>query len=645
MILFGDLETFSATPITHGTYRYAQDAEVMLFLYAIDEGPVECWDVTTGEPMPGDLEYLLLDESVEIVFQNSMFDRSVFRLAANSHPAMRAAGEQLHRWRDSMVKALAHALPGALAKTGEIMGLPDDQQKSKDGRALINLFCKPRPVKQKLRRASRDSHPQEWDKFIVYGKNDVVAMREVWRKLPSWNYTGGELALWHLDQKINDRGFAVDLDLVRAALAAVADEQARLAARAVDLTNGEVASTTQRDAMLLHILAEHGIALPDLKASTVEGLLSGGYHGAGDLPPVLAELLAVRLDATTTSTSKYAALDRAVNDDGRMRGTLQFDGAGRTHRWAGRTFQPQNLPSRGLLPSKDLEEGIELLKAGDVELIGMTWGVMPTVSSAIRGCIVAPKDKKLVVADLANIEGRGLAWLAGETWKLQAFRDYDDGTGADLYKLAYAKAFGIRVDDVDKPMRQIGKVMELMLGYQGGVGAYITGALTYRIDLETMARDAWETLPDDLKREAREFLLWMQKKNANTFGLSDEVFITCDVFKRGWRNGHPMIASWWKELEAAAIYATEAPGRTIECRSVKFRRDGAWLRLVLPSGVALCYPQPRVDDDRLSYMGVNQYSRKWCRLHTYGGKLAENATQGFARDILAYNADFAERDR
>ena len=263
---------------------------------------------------------------------------------------------------------------------------------------------------------------------------------------------------------------------------------------------------------------------------------------------------------------------------------------------------------------------------------------MKLTSSAVRGCIIAPPGKKLLIADLANIEGRALAWLAGEEWKLQAFRDFDNGIGADLYKLAYAKAFRISPDDVVHDQRQIGKVMELMLGYGGGVGAFVTGALTYRFDLEEMAENAWDSLPGEQVHEAEGFHEWAVKKRMPTFGLSERAFVVCDVFKRLWRAAHPRTASFWGELESAVRQAINQPGNTFTCRKLRTRRDGAWLRIVLPSGRALCYPFPRVDSEtgEISYMGNNQYTRKWTRIKTYGGKLAENITQATARDVMYY---------
>lgn len=624
--LWGDLETFSDVPITHGTHRYAEGAQIMLFAWAIDDGPISVWDCVP-EPMPDALRDALCDPSVELWFHNSHFDRTVLRHAGSV--IERAAARDIGRWRDTMVKAMVHGLPGSLDALCNILEVPTDEAKDKAGRQLIHLFCKPRPAGAKIRRADRKSHPVEWARFVTYAGLDVAAMRAVDRKLPAWNYRGDELALWHRDQAINDRGVQVDVELGRAAVDAVALAQKALARRTQELTDGQVQAATQRDALLAHILAEFEISLPDMQAATIERRAADP-----DLPPELRELLAVRLQATTSSTSKYASLLRGVSEDGRLRGTLQYSGATRTRRWAGRLFQPQNLP-RPHLKQQVIDTGIEALKAGCVDLI--TANVMELASNAIRGCLVAPAGRKLVVSDLANIEGRDAAWLAGEAWKLEAFRAYDAGDGPDLYRLAYARAFNVDPDDVDKLQRQIGKVMELMLQYEGGVGAFITGAATYGIDLADLADRAWPRIPHWARDEARGFWEWSKAKKRNTYGLAEEVFKTCDALKRLWRSQHPQLVALWAELQGAAVRAVEWPGQTFRAGVLKARRDGNWLRILLPSGNYLCYPSPQVKDDKLTYMGVNQYTRKWERLGTYGGKLFENACQSLARDVMAAN--------
>lgn len=625
--LYADLETYCETPITAGTHKYSEDAEILLFAYALDDGPVNVWDCASGALMPDNLVEALDDDSIELCFHNSHFDRTVLRHNGHRLP--------LSRFRDTMVKAMAHSLPGALAELCDILRVPMDKAKDKDGKRLIQLFCKPRPKTSKIRRATRETHPEDWAKFVDYARLDIEAMRAVDKKLPKWNYGDDEIALWHLDQRINDRGFAVDMDLVHGAIRAVAREQHRLAERTQEVTEGAVQAATQRDALLDHLLETYGYTLPDMQGSTLERVLKDD-----SLPAPVRELIEIRLQASTTSTSKYKTLAKATSSDGKMRGTLQFNGASRTCRWAGRLFQPQNLP-RPTLKQKQIDFGIEALKADCEDLLFDN--VMELTSSAVRGCIIAPAGRKLVVADLSNIEGRVLAWLAGEHWKLQAFRDFDAGNGPDLYKLAYAKSFGITPEAVTKDNRQVGKVQELALGYEGGVGAFLTFAAAYAIDLEAMGETAIDGIPSAILEEARSALEWTRKNKRPTFGLSDRAWLVCDSFKRGWRQGHPAISSFWKDLESAAREALNNPGRVIQCRMLKLQKTGAWLRIRLPSGRYLCYPSPQLDDaGKLSYMGINQYTRKWERLSTYGGKLAENVTQAVARDVLASSMPHVE---
>jgi DNA polymerase len=309
--LYGDLETYSEVPIAHGTYRYAQSAEIMLFSYAIDDGPVECWDLTRDEPMPDDLRGALVDESAILVFHNAMFDRSVINAFFEGFFSI-----PIERFYCTMAKAFAHSLPGSLDKLCEVLNVQQDQRKLKTGKSLVHLFCKPQPANRKIRRATHESHPDEWRDFIEYAKHDVSAMREVNRKLPDWNYRGDELALWHLDQRINDRGFQCDTSLAEHSINATESEKQRLARYADSETMGSVKSATQRDVLLEYILADFGIALPDLRADTLERRINDP-----EIPESLKELLRVRLQSTTTSTSKYKRVLQGVNADGRLRGT------------------------------------------------------------------------------------------------------------------------------------------------------------------------------------------------------------------------------------------------------------------------------------------------------------------------------------
>ncbi|MDA5497988.1 DNA polymerase [Yersinia aleksiciae] len=642
--LWIDLETYSETPIRNGTHAYAADAEIMLIAWAIDNGPVSVHEFTEPKNLPVPLYTALRDENILIYAHNSQFDRTVLRTHLKSYKWPNVAAGDVTRWRDTMVKALAHGLPGSLSDLCDILGVEQDKAKDKAGKALIQLFCKPRAKNSAIRRATKHTHPDEWKRFIDYAGLDIEAMREIDKKLPVWNYQGNELALWHFDQRINDRGVQMDTVLAEAAVSAVEIEQKRLAVRTQDLTDNEVQAATQRDVLLKHIVEAFGVTLPDMQASTIQRRISDP-----DLPIELRELLAIRLQASTTSTSKYKTLLKGVSKDGRLRGTLQFCGASRTGRWAGRLFQPQNLP-RPVLDQETIDTGIEALKAGCADLLFDN--VMELISSALRGCIVAPKGKKLVVSDLSNIEGRVLARLAGEEWKLQAFRDYDtiigydeEGEalreGPDLYKLAYARAFNISPDDVTKLQRQIGKVMELGLGFGGGVAAFLTFALVYGLDLDELAKAALPNVPASIQREAQS---WYQVsvKQKRTYGLSEQVFIACDSLKRMWRNAHTETVSFWSEIENTVRRAIINPKQTFVCRKLKIRRDGSWLRIQLPSGRAVCYPGIRIEGDKISYMGVNTYSRKWQRLKTYGGKLAENVTQAAARDAMANNMPLIE---
>jgi DNA polymerase bacteriophage-type len=631
-ILYLDTETYNEQPINKGVYAYAETVEIMLFQYAFNDGPVYVVDLANGGKLPQEVINLLLNPEVLLFAQNSMFDRTVLTRGnlLKDRPDIIDAISKPERWRDSMVIAYAHSLKGSLDDLCEIFKLETDKAKDKEGKALVQLFCKPRPKTSKIRRATSKTHPEEWDKFKHYAKQDIVSMREVVKKMPNWNMQEGsaELEFWHLDQRINDRGVCIDVDLATKAVECINSEQQRLADETNDMTGGEVQTATQRDAMLRHIASAYGITLNDLTASTIERRLSDP-----DLPDGLKELLAVRQQASTTSTSKYKALLNRVNSDGRLRGTLQFMGAPRTGRWAGRGFQPQNL-TRPTLPQWEIDIGIDAIKSGNADLL--TDNLMKLTSNTLRGCICAPKGKKLVVSDLSNIEGRVLAWLAGENWKIKAFHDYDNGDGHDLYKLSYAKSFGVSPDSVTKEQRQIGKVQELALGYEGGVGAFITFSTAYGIDLDAMADLAVGSIDERIMYEAKSAYEWAEK-NKRTYGLSAKAYIVCDAFKRSWREAHPNINNFWKELDyQVRSVITGAISNAHINNKLAIDKVGAWLRIQLPSGRYLCYPGARIENDKISYMGLNTYSRKWERINTYGGKVTENITQAVARDVMAW---------
>ena len=631
--LYLDLETYCTVPIAHGTHAYADKAEVMLLAYAVgeDDPQVLQFPDEIHSDRWAQLRATLDEPSVRVVIHNSHFDRTILRHAMG----VVIPTSRIH---DTMVQALSHGLPPSLGQLGEVLGLPADKAKDKDGKKLIHLFCKPLPDNRILRRATQATHPAEWERFRAYAANDIVAMRECHRRMPSVNNTPTERALWELDQTINDRGVAIDLGLARAAIDAVAKAQVSLKQQAQDITGGAVRSTTQGAALRLQILEQFGIDMPDLQMGTVEKYLADPA-----VPDALKELLEVRLQASSTSTKKYQTLINGVNDDGRLRGTLQFNGAARTGRWAGRLFQPQNLP-RPTLKQPMIDAGIEAIKAGIADMV--TDNVMELASSAIRGTIIATtrtlNGRKLVVADLANIEGRVQAWLANEEWKLQAFRNFDAGIGPDLYKLAYSKSFGVRPEDVTDDQRQVGKVQELALAYAGGVGAFVTFAGAYGINLDAMAAKVLPLAPELVVEEADRFFEWTLREKRSLFNLSDDAFVACDTLKRVWRYAHPNITDYWKRLQTLVKQALGTRGIEYVDLGLRVKVTKTWLLITLPSGRVACYPAPQIKNEAITYMGIDQFTRKWTRIQTHGGKLFENLVQAIARDVLAHSMPLIE---
>lgn len=583
--LYLDLETYSPVPITHGTHRYAEEAEVLLVATAVDDAPTIVWDTQFCIHWERTLQ-LLIDKADTVVIHNSHFDRTILR-----HQGVNIPVEKI---RDTMVQALAHSLPGSLGMLCDVLGVPTDKTKDKAGKKLIHLFTKPRPKNMKLRRADSASHPTEWAEFVEYARLDVDAMRDVSGRLPNWNNSRGERNLWRIDQRVNDRGIAIDLDLAGAALRAFRRTSGTLAARAADLTNGHVTKLTQGARFIQYLQDHHGFAIKDLTKATVAGLMKGDT-----LTPEVRELLDIRQQAAATSPAKYKVLLDATSSDGRLRGTLQFCGASRTGRDAGRIFQPQNLP-RPVMDADVIETGISAMKLDCEDLLFDN--VTDLCSSAVRGCLVAPAGRKLVIADLSNIEGRVLAWLAGEDWKIEAFYDFDRGVGHDLYVVAYAKGFNVDPEVVvenkktgDGSMRQYGKTMELACGYQGGVGAF-----------RTMGGPAVEAMTDD----------------------------EIQPLVSAWRKAHSNVVKLWYGVEAAAKAAIRKPDDLTFYDMLQFDMKDDWLRIKLPSGRYLSYRNAKVEEGRITFDGVNQFTKKWGRIETYGGKLVENIVQAVARDVF-----------
>lgn len=587
------------------------------FALGFDDHP-QVWDCTASDVMPAELSDAFDDPHCMFVIHNAQFDRVMVR---------EAWGIELppERIICTMTLAFQHGLPGALGKLSEIYALGDDSKKD-NGRALINLFCKPQPKNRALRRCTRETHPNDWIDFVDYAANDIRAMRRLLRLLPDWNVTDKERELFCLDARINDRGFAVDRDLVTSAIACAAKEKRRLATKTREMTEGRLESATQRAAMLAYF-HEIGEAMPNMQAATLKRRM--------DDPAVtwqVKELISLRLQSSMTSVAKFDTLAKCVGSDYRLRGSTQYCGAARTGRWAGRMFQPQNLARTPKHLSELIEDGIAAIKDGTPEFISQN--VMELISACARGAIVAPPGKKLVVADLANIEGRVLAWLAGEVWKIKAFADFDRGIGDDLYMIAYSRSFHTPIETIKQDerdggnMRLIGKVAELACGYQGAVGAFVSMAALMGFELVT--DDEVEAIAAKLARSG------VAKERINRDRIA-EVLIERRVLPivRAWRAANPNIVQFWYDLEDAARGTILTRRRTVVGKIELTMKDN-WLRLRLPSGRYLCYPAPKVDSNgKLSFLGVNPYTRQFERLPTYGGRLAENVCQAVSRDIFA----------
>lgn len=607
--LYLDTEVFSEVPLKNGTHRYAEYSEIILQAFAWNDDPV-----TVLEHFDAAETQAMVDEADEIVFHNSFFDRTVYAYNGVLIP--------VEKIDDTMVNAYAHSLPGALGQLCEVLRVPTDLSKDKEGKKLIRLFCVPRPKNMKLRRATKETHPEEWKNFVSYAGSDIISMRECRKRTPRWNIIPIERKLWYLDQKINDRGIEVDLELAHGAIRAAERAKKVLAARIDKLTDGKVVSASQREKFLKYLEEEHDFNMTDLTKGAVATELKDPT-----LPDELRELLEIRQQASATSTAKYPVLINAASTrDSRLRGTLQFCGASRTGRWGGRIFQPQNL-MRPTMPHKHTELCISAVKADCEDLIfgeminakgkKILASVMEMLGNAVRGSLVARKDKKFVISDLSNIEGRVLAWLAGEEWKVKAFAEFDKGIGHDIYVLAYARAFGVTPEVVldDKKngvglMRAIGKVMELALGYGGAVGAFTTMGAGYGV-----------TLPES------------------------EVV---DIVK-AWRKAHPKTTSFWRDVEWALRQAYRNKGSMFKCGMLEMDRvdfnDTVWVRIKLPSGRYLSYPDfDETEAGSIVYNGINQYTKKWELLDSYGPKFVENIVQAVSRDILSRGLMEAEAE-
>lgn len=667
--LYLDFETFSEADLKKvGSYAYAEhpSTEVLICTYAFDDEPVRVWDCTDGSDMPGDLHRALRrlvkpNSRIKMVWHNGgLFDRLIMK----------------HCWGfdipvsntiDTMIWAFRHALPGSLDALCEVLGVSADNAKDKRGKALIQRFSKPTPKNYKIRRYTAETHPNEWALFIKYAVSDITAMREVFHKLPRWGNSEFEDRVLELDQLINDRGFKVDVALAESAIEAVEKHKAQLQEEAQRKYGG---SLTGND--FLPILRELAPAhrIHNAQKSTLNDLLADD-----DLPDDARTIIEMRLGAASTASTKYNPLLLGRSSDDRRRGCLQYGGAKRTLRWAGKGFQPQNL-ARGYYHDDELDKGISALLKGRAH---RRFDVAKLTASTVRSCIIPEAGHKFVVADYSNVEGRGLAWLAGEETALDTFR-----AGLDIYCVTAGKMFGMDPDDIKKnfkEIRQIGKACELGLGYEGGVGAFVTFAKNLGLDLIEMAKTMDGTFPDHIWSATARGYEWAriqeakrpphpgEKDDRPSYILDKKVWRTCDAIKRMWRESHPETVAFWRDLKDGILSAVRNPGRefwagahlrrngerairiwrTVEFDSSGRKVPGWWLCMELPSGRILSYPgigvsvTKETDEDgrvntnvRIKYQGENQLTRQWTTLYTHGGKACENIVQALCRDLLAY---------
>lgn len=581
-----DIETYSSADLSaSGIYRYAAAADfaVLLLAWSMDYGEVQIVDLASGEELPPFLIDALTDPAVRKTAFNAAFER----VCLSRHLRVALPPEQ---WECTMVRCAMLGLPLSLAAVGEVLAL--DDRKMEEGRALIRYFsvpCKPTAANGMRSRNLPHHSPGRWAIFRSYCKRDVEVENSIRIRTAAFDVPPAEQALYWLDQRINDRGVMLDMPFVEQAIRLNDAYNARLTAEASRLTGLDNPRSVQQLKGWLQDTT--GWEVRRLDKKEVPRLL-GKQPGA----PV-RRLLSIRQELGKTSVSKYKAMQRAVCSDSRIRGMLQFYGAARTGRWAGRLVQVQNLPQNHL---GDLALARSIVAEGDLDTLELCYGDVPgTLSQLIRTAFVARQGHTFVVIDFAGIEARVVAWLAGEAWRMEVFR-----THGKIYEASASQMFHVDAAEITKgdPRRQKGKIAELALGYQGGVGA-----------LKMMGGEA--------------------------MGLTEAEMKNLVIH---WRQANPAIVSLWGEVQRAALACLG--GRDVEVRrGVRFRMEGGAMTVELPSGRKLSYPRARVEKVEkygrtsvsLVYEGMNQTTRRWERQDTYGGKLVENIVQAIARDCLA----------
>lgn len=580
-----DIETFSSVDLAKsGVYRYAEspDFEVLLFGYSVDGGAVSVVDLASGEKISPHILSALEDETVIKCAFNANFERiCLSRLLGYE------TGHYLSpiSWHCTMVWSAYMGLPLSLQGCGAVLRL--DRQKLTEGKELIRYFCVPcQPTKAnggRTRNLPGDA-PEKWARFKIYNARDVETEAEIQQKLSSFPVPEEIWDEYCIDQKINDTGVALDMTLVREAIAMDGVSGHELSDAMKSLTALENPNSVSQ---MKAWLAANGLHTDTLGKKTVAELLKTA-------PERLREVLLLRQQLAKSSVKKYQAMENAVCSDGRARGMFQFYGANRTGRWAGRLIQMQNLPQNHL---SDLSQARALVRTGNREAVKLLYEDIPdTLSQLIRTAFVAPEGKKFIVADFSAIEARVIAWMAGETWRQQVFAD-----GKDIYCASASQMFGVPVEKhgINGHLRQKGKIAELALGYGGAVGA-------------------------------------LKAMGALDMGLSEEEL---PPLVQAWRNTNPNIVNFWWAVDSAV---TEAVQRRTSAKThgIRFTYRSGMLLITLPSGRNLTYIKPKIGTNSfgspcVTYEGIGG-TKKWERLESYGPKFVENIVQATARDILCY---------
>ncbi len=590
-----DLETFSSVPIAKaGAYKYVRspDFEILLMAYSVNGDEPSIIDLAQGEVIPQWLnEAILSPEYIKHAYNASFEWYCLSKFYGTVLP--------VDQWRDTMLHGLYCGFTAGLEATGKALGLSAEKQKLSVGKALIRYFCIPctPTITNGQRQRNLPKHdPAKWELFKTYCKGDVVTEMEIDRRLSAFPVPDEIEKQWQTDLIINSRGVAVDMDLVQGALQIGNSTREKLMREAIRITSLENPNSIAQLSKWLE--AETNETVTDLRKETVAALLEGQLI-TGDAE----RMLEIRQELGKTSTKKYDAIEACVCTDGRVRGLLQFYGANRTGRWAGRLVQVQNLPRTYL---EQIDVAREAVKKQQAETLQFCFGsVNDTLSQLIRTSFVATPGNKLVDADFSSIEARIISWLAQESWRLEVFK-----THGKIYEASASQMFGVPIDKIKKgnpeyALRQRGKVAELALGYQGSTGALIAmGALKMGIPEED--------LPDIVAR---------------------------------WREANQRIVELWHKVENAAIFTIQT-GRQEGVNNLIFSREFDlvneldFMTITLPSGRKLYYAHPELgtnqwDHPSINYLGVNQTTKQWTRLETYGGKLVENIVQAIARDCLA----------